>query len=120
MKHDMCITLPEVKETIETSLKLALAETIKPDLAAIKAQTTLTNGRVNKLESVQEDLEEEIQAIKENLLAHPNTCPYGHAIRKLEDANLSDTSVKTFLWKAVAIMIAFMGLGFTALAFFLK
>lgn len=115
----MCITLKEVKETIETGIKLALSEQIKPDLQAIKIQTTATNGRVTKLELAQQNLEREMQVIKDNLSLHPTNCPYAEPVRKLQDDAISNSAVKAILWKGVGIIISFMALGLTALGFIL-
>jgi hypothetical protein len=118
--HDMCVNIQDVREIVQTSIKLALAEQIKPDLSAIKSQTTLTNGRVNKLEMAYEDLEEEMLAIKESISLHTINCPYSTSIRKLEDGALTNSTVKSVLWKAVGLIISFMALGLTALGLVLR
>lgn len=88
----------EIKTTIQEIIKGYLVqedskfEIINYKLDQINAQTTKTNGRVNKLE--------------ESNLTHQFTCPLNAKVRTLEDAQLSKKAINNMLIKAIGISVS--------------
>jgi predicted nuclease with TOPRIM domain len=96
---------------------------IRVELAAIKEQTTKTNGRVTKLEDKIEtkitdkisNIDNRIEILKTNDIEHILHCPNISKIQELENQQLSRKSITKFM----LIMIATISTIFTiALALF--
>lgn len=83
---------------------------IKVELAAIKEQTTKTNGRVNKLEDKIEvkisdkiiAIDSRIETLKTNDIEHILHCPHTARIQELENQQLSRKTVRNFVLVLIA------------------
>jgi len=94
----------EIKELLHDYISGVMArqdskfEIIQFKLDYIKEQTTRTNGRVTKIEDTISDLEK-----------HPASCILASKVRIIEDALLSQTSIKRWIAASIALTGGFLG-----------
>lgn len=110
MIKDATITKQEIKEDIikpllatvnayhEGDLKL-----INADLKRILRQTTRHNQRMTKIESKNEKHEQRIELIEKADIANEGKCPNDDKVRALEDAQLTQKSIRKWIIGSVGI-----------------
>ena len=84
-------------------------------LDQIHAETSKTNGRVTRLEQKVIDLDKE-DAEQKN---HVYTCPVNLRVKKLEDKNLGELSIKNWLMAAFGIAVTIIGVIITVIKLWL-
>lgn len=115
----------EMKDMMEELLQSYIShvnskfEIIDHKLDAIETQTKRTNGRLTKAEENIVDLKISEKTHDNN---HVNSCPHKDKIRRLEDSQLTNITVKRFLKQMVGIISLVVGIavGIISLVIILK
>lgn len=98
MERKEIIEMIEEKLATKEAYNEGLFKVIDNKLDSIKEQTTKTNGRVTSLElSVRNDISE--------LDKHKLSCPLRNEVRIIQDKQLSNETIKTFLVKLGVVIV---------------